>query len=121
MKFMQERVFKHYIDIEKVAATEENFKSRLIEWCQKYQTEFAFNTEDLPEEGNNTPKFHTIVTIEGIECGEGTGYSKKESQQRAAKTAINKIRNDKAFKTSILEAKERRHNPEPAIEESPKE
>ena len=121
MKFMQERVFKHYINIEKVAATEENFKSRLIEWCQKYQTNFAFNTEDLPEEGNNTPKFHTIVTIEDIDCGEGTGYSKKESQQRAAKATINKIHNDKAFKTSVLEARERRLNPEPAIEESPKE
>ena len=33
IKFMQEQVFKHYIDMEKVAATEENFKSRLIEWC----------------------------------------------------------------------------------------
>lgn len=121
MKFMQERVFKHYINIEKVAATEENFKSRLIEWCQKHQTEFAFTTEDLPEESNNIPKFHTIVTIEDINCGEGTGYSKKESQQRAAKATINKIHNDKAFKTSVLEARERRLNPEPAIEESPKE
>lgn len=121
MKFMQEQVFKHYINIEKVAATEENFKSRLIEWCQKHQTEFAFTTEDLPEESNNTPKFHTIVTIEDINCGEGTGYSKKESQQRAAKATINKIHNDKAFKTSVLEARERRLNPEPAIEESTKE
>ena len=121
MKFMQERVFKHYINIEKVAATEENFKSRLIEWCQKHQTEFAFTTEDLPEESNNTPKFHTIVTIEDINCGEGTGYSKKESQQRAAKATINKIHNDKAFKTSVLERKDKRLNPEPAIEESPKE
>lgn len=121
MKFMQERVFKHYINIEKVAATEENFKSRLIEWCQKHQTEFAFTTEDLPEESNNTPKFHTIVTIEDINCGEGTGYSKKESQQRAAKATINKIHNDKAFKTSVLEKKDKRLNPEPAIEGPPKE
>lgn len=119
MKFMQEQVFKHYINIEKVAATEENFKSRLIEWCQKYQTEFAFNTEALPEEVNNTPKFRTIVTIEDIVCGEGTGYSKKESQQRAAKTAINQIRKDKAFKNNILEAKERRLNPEPIAAECP--
>lgn len=111
MRFMQERVFKHYINIEKVAATEENFKSRLIEWCQKYQVVFAFNTEDLPEESNNTPKFHAIVSIEGIDCGEGIGYSKKESQQRAAKATLNQIRKDNTLKNNILEAKGRRLNP----------
>lgn len=106
MKFMQERIFNRLIDIEKVASKEENFKSRLIEWCQKFQFEFVFDTNELPVTGKNIPKFSTEIFIEGIACGKGTGYSKKESQQRAAREAMKQVKKDDALKERIMEAKQ---------------
>lgn len=102
MRFMKEKVFAQHIDIDKVANTEENFKSRLIEWCQKHQLAFAFDTESSLAKDNHTPKFLSKVIIEGVECGTGKGYSKKESQQKAAKSSMNLIYRDKEFSARLI-------------------
>ena len=114
IKFMQEQVFKHYIDMEKVAATEENFKSRLIEWCQKYQLKFVFDTKNSSENNGHTPVFKSNILIENIDCGSGRGYSKKESQQKAAREAMRKIRKDMAFVNTLIDAKKQRRENEKA-------
>lgn len=114
IKFMQEQVFKHYIDMEKVAATEENFKSRLIEWCQKYQLKFVFDTKNSSENNGHTPVFKSNILIENVDCGSGRGYSKKESQQKAAREAMRKIRKDMAFVNTLIDAKKQRRENEKA-------
>ena len=50
--------------------------------------------------------FYTEVKVEGISAGKGTGYSKKESQQNAARMALNKIKGDADFRQQIAEVKE---------------
>jgi ribonuclease-3 len=45
------------------------------------------------------------VTLLGISLGKGTGYTKKESQQLAAKIAIRRIRYDKDIQRVINELK----------------
>ena len=37
----------------------------------------------------------------GYQIGTGIGYSKKESQQQAAKRAIKRLRNDKSFQQVV--------------------
>ena len=110
MKFMKDVVFKKYVNIEDVSKIEENYKSKLIEWCQKYQLDFIF---DIVSErtllDNNTTQFTSRVCIEGIYCGTGVGYSKKESHQDAAKHAYNHIKRDKTLANSLLEARDKRN------------
>ena len=110
MKFMKDVVFKKYVNIEDVSKIEENYKSKLIEWCQKYQLDFIF---DIVSErtllDNNTTQFTSRVCIEGIYCGTGVGYSKKESHQDAAKHAYNHIKRDKILANSLLEARDKRN------------
>lgn len=91
-QFMEEKIFKNYIDLDKMSRKEVNFKSKLIEWSQKNKMEVSFELIEqfLDEEYN--PMFHTEVRIEGISAGTGTGYSKKESQQNAAQMALKKLR-----------------------------
>ena len=117
-QFMEEKIFKNYIDLDKMSRKEVNFKSKLIEWSQKNKMEVSFELIEqfLDEEYN--PMFHTEVRIEGISAGTGTGYSKKESQQNAAQMALKKIK-DAAFKEEVQEAKERSHATETATEENP--
>lgn len=117
-QFMEEKIFKNYIDLDKMSRKEVNFKSKLIEWSQKNKMEVSFELiEQFPDEEYN-PMFHTEVRIEGISAGTGTGYSKKESQQNAAQMALKKIK-DAAFKEEVQAAKERSHATETATEENP--
>ena len=117
-QFMEEKIFKNYIDLDKMSRKEVNFKSKLIEWNQKNKMEVSFELIEqfLDEEYN--PMFHTEVRIEGISAGTGTGYSKKESQQNAAQMALKKIK-DAAFKEEVQAAKERNHSTETATEDNP--
>ena len=108
-RFLEEKVFKYHIDIDNVAKTEKNYKSVLIEWCQKYQYKFVFQQTALHEgPHNNIPKFHSSVLVEEIPCGTGEGYSKKESDQNAAKQALKRIKNDKELLNGIKNAKEKK-------------
>ena len=91
-RFFTERIIGKLIDIDKVAKEDNNFKSRLIEWGQKTQYKVVFELIDEQVVGTNSPTFRSRVCVEGIECGTGFGYSKKESQQLAAKEAIRHIR-----------------------------
>ena len=117
-QFMEEKIFKNYIDLDKMSRKEVNFKSKLIEWSQKNKMEVSFELIEqfLDEEYN--PMFHTEVRIEGISAGTGTGYSKKESQQNAAQMALKKIK-DAAFKEEVQAAKERNHSTDTVTEDNP--
>jgi len=107
-RFMEQQVFKRYINVDNLSKKEENFKSSLIEWCQKYQYKFVFTQKEIRE--GTTPKFFSTLCIEGVMAGKGQGYSKKESDQNSARDALQKIRKDKAFPHRIRDARNERKN-----------
>ena len=111
-RFMEEKIFKNYIDLDKMSRKEVNFKSKLIEWSQKSKVEVSFELIEQFLDEDYNPMFHTEIRIEGISAGKGTGYSKKESQQNAAQAALKKIKNDAAFKEQIEATKAQNHLPE---------
>ena len=84
-RFINDVIIKRYIDLDNIARKEVNFKSSLIEWSQK----------------------KTGVTLADMQIGVGIGYSKKESQQNAAKMAIKKLRTDKTFQQFISDLKKK--------------
>lgn len=105
-RFIEKKIFRSYIDLEQMSRKEVNFKSKLIEWSQKNKMEVSFELIEQLLDKDYSPLFHTEVRIEGLSAGMGAGYSKKESQQNAARVALKKIKNDDAFKEEILAAKE---------------
>ena len=110
-RFMEEKIFKNYIDLDKMSRKEVNFKSKLIEWSQKSKVEVSFELIEQFLDEDYNPMFHTKIRIEGISAGKGTGYSKKESQQNAAQAALKKIKNDASFKEQIEATKAQNHLP----------
>ena len=108
-QFMEKKILKNYIDLDKMSRKEVNFKSKLIEWSQKTKMEVSFELIEQFLDQDYNPMFHTEVRIEGLSAGTGTGYSKKESQQNAAQMALKKIRSDEAFKEAIETAKIQNH------------
>lgn len=107
MQFIEQKILKQYIDLDKMSRKEMNFKSRLIEWCQKNKMQVSFELIDQVMDKDHSPTFSTEVHIEGIPAGHGRGYSKKESQQKAAQIALKVIRNDETFREQIEAARER--------------
>ena len=108
-QFMEKKILKNYIDLDKMSRKEVNFKSKLIEWSQKTKMEVSFELIEQFLDQDYNPMFHTEVRIESLSAGTGTGYSKKESQQNAAQMALKKIKSDEAFKEAIETAKIQHH------------
>ena len=105
--FIQNVMIKKYINLDTIARKEVNFKSSLIEWSQKNRLEVVFNLIESFTDNEGNPVFQTSVTIFDTQIGVGIGYSKKESQQSAAKMAIKKLRTDKEFQQFISELKKK--------------
>lgn len=105
MRFMQKRILSQLINIDKVAYKEVNFKSKLIEWSQKNRVRLSFKLVSQSKEEKGSPVFVYRAVLEGVEAGEGKGYSKKESQQLASKEALQKLRREPQFIDSVFAAK----------------
>ena len=105
MRFMEKRILKQIINIDKVAYKEINFKSKLIEWCQKNKVKLDFRLLEQKREGKNSPVFKYQVVIEGLEGGVGEGYSKKESQQLASKLTLQQLKRKPQFIDAVFAAK----------------
>lgn len=108
MKFMKKQILGELINIDKVAYKEVNFKSKLIEWTQKHKIRLEFKPLSFGKDKEGSPTFSFQVVLEGIACGEGSGYSKKESQQEAAKVTLQYIRKNTKFADKIFKAKQKR-------------
>lgn len=108
MYFMQKRILAQMINIDKVAYKEVNFKSKLIEWSQKNRVKLDFVMLDQQKDKNGSPIFTYQVVLEGVESGVGKGYSKKESQQVASKTSLEKLRKEPQYIDAVFTAKANR-------------
>lgn len=83
-KVLREKLLKTLMRVEDLEQREENFKSILLEWCQKDAKNLRYETLELNElyEG-----FEAIVFVDDVEIAKGTGRNKKSAEQEAAKEA----------------------------------
>lgn len=119
--FMEERIIKPYLNLEKLSRKEVNFKSKLIEWGQKNKFLIEFNLLEQTVDEQQNPVFETQVVVEQVPAGQGKGYSKKESQQEAAHETLNKIKNDPQFIDAIFAEKAAREQAAAAENATPTE
>lgn len=75
-------IFGRYLNLDDVLMSETDFKSRLIEWCQKNHYSIEFRTSG--DHSSSHPSFTSTVIIDGIAVGHGTGDSKKAAEQNAS-------------------------------------
>ena len=108
MWFWEHRILGKYINIDKVAFKEVNFKSKLLEWSQKNRVRMEFQMLKQKKDDNGNPIFSFQVLLEGVEGEPGTGYSKKEAQQQAAKETLQRLKREPQFVDAIFAAKTNR-------------
>jgi ribonuclease-3 len=96
-KFVENRLFGSFVNLDKITENEMNFKSKLIEWCQKNKLEPEFILIYDIVNGTNKHIFLTRLTIQAKPVCEATGTSKKESQQNASRIAFKLIQSNVNF------------------------
>ena len=112
------KIFVDYIKVDDLTEAETDFKSRLIEWCQKNHHTIRFSTHNDKYFSSTHPSFYSKVLIDNIEVGYGVGDSKKEAEQRAASSVAHGVSDDDCTKLmdklDVLEAQQSRLSGEAA-------
>lgn len=89
-KFVVTHLIDSFIDLDQLLKEDANFKSRLIEHCQKHRQKFHFElSQERRRKGDNV--FEATLFIDGKEQGRGKGRTKKAAEQEAAKEACNRL------------------------------
>lgn len=77
-------VIRKHINLTKILEEEIDFKSKLFIWCQKRKLSIEFVVISETHE-NGLWSFRVIAIINNTEYGIGSGQSKKEAEQEAAR------------------------------------
>ncbi len=92
--FVTKKILSQFVNMNEIEQKDSNFKSQLIEWSQKNKKELKFETiEEHANDKSKQPKFIATVLIDNTEMGRGTGTSKKEAHQNAAREVLKKLDN----------------------------
>jgi len=82
-RFVVDKIIKDYVDVERLLATETNFKSKLIEYTQSKKIPYKFQTSGIENESSKFFQCKLFVGAESSIIGEGN--SKKRAEQEAAR------------------------------------
>jgi ribonuclease-3 len=84
--FVVKKMLDEYIDLDEIIVTEQNFKSRLIEWSQRHNKTVRF--EMVVEKNNHHHRqFKVELLVDNTSVTFGNGLSKKKAEQDAARRA----------------------------------
>ena len=89
-KFIEKNIIDR--SLEEFAKEERNYKSVVLEWAQKRHLEIEYRLVEEHNDRDGNPMFTSAVFIDGERIAQGTGYTKKESHQRASKKAFNYLK-----------------------------
>lgn len=87
-EFVIQKIINNNIDLVKLAFTDSDYKSQVIEWAQKNKIEIIFEDEEIESTDHNNLYFTSTIKVDNHILGSGKGLSKKEAQQNASKEAL---------------------------------
>src|ERR1700759_2170922 len=84
--FLVNHIIKAHVDIRTLEQTETNFKSKLIEWCQRHGKDITFEVIEN-KDGESNKLFTVQASIDGEIMGQGKEFNKKNAEKLAAEKA----------------------------------
>jgi len=89
-KIIINHIIKFHLDIDKLESLDLNYKSKLLEWTQKYKKSIDFKVVD--EVGSGHRKQYLVeVYVDDESVGKGRDFSIKAAEQNAAEMACNNL------------------------------
>ncbi len=86
-KFVIDKLIQPYFDLDEVVNSNNNHKSRIIEWAQRNGKEVRFEIE-IAKKAKNQKEFAAQVFIEDKPFALGYGFTKKKAEQDAAQKTL---------------------------------
>lgn len=88
--YILNELIKKYINIHSLESFDDNYKSQLLEWCQKNTKEIDFRVISKSK-NDKRDRFRIGVYIDGIEVATAEDFNKKSAEQVAAEIALTQI------------------------------
>lgn len=89
-RFVVRKILRRLLDIHELEITDDNFKSQLLEWCQKHGREVTYEVIDKYK-FDKRDRFKVVAMIDGVEVGAGDDFNKKSAEQMASEKALNSL------------------------------
>lgn len=90
-RFVINKLISPHYDLEELASTQSNFKSKLIEWSQREGKEVRFEIVSI-QKGRVHKEFTAQVVVDNKVTGTGYGNNKKKAEQDAASKACEALK-----------------------------
>jgi len=89
-KYVVTKILRQYIDIHVLETFDDNFKSKLLEYCQKHghNVDFKLITKYKHDKRD---RFKVAIVLNGNEVAYGDDFNKKSAEQEASKLALNDL------------------------------
>ena len=89
-KYVVKKILRQYIDIHVLETFDDNFKSKLLEYCQKHghNVDFRLITKYKHDKRD---RFKVAIVLNGNEVAYGDDFNKKSAEQAASKLALNEL------------------------------
>ncbi len=89
-KFIVINILRKYLDIHKLEILDDNFKSRLLEWCQKNGKDINYEVISKYKT-DKRDRFKIAVVVGGENIAEADDFNKKNAEQIASEKAMLKL------------------------------
>lgn len=89
-RFVVRQMLRNYVDVEGLETYDDNYKSQLLEHCQKNGQQVDYKTMKRFKQ-DKRDRFVVAVLIDGQESGNGEDFNKKSAEQMASRQALRSL------------------------------
>jgi len=86
-KYVISKILRQYIDIHELETVDDNFKSLLLEYCQKHGHNIDFRLINKYKH-EKRDRFKVAIVLNGDEVAYGDDFNKKSAEQAASRMAL---------------------------------
>lgn len=86
-QYVIRRILRRYLDIHELESFDDNYKSQLLEWCQKNGRNIEYKVV-AKYKSEKRDKFKVAVYVDGKKLGTADDFNKKSAEQLASERAM---------------------------------
>lgn len=89
-EYITEKILRGYLDVHELERLDDNYKSQLLEWCQKNGNEIAYEVL-AKTKLDNRDRFKVAVLINKKQTATAEDFNKKSAEQQASERALRSL------------------------------